>query len=156
MAYLVILSKDYMLWMRLPKLSLASESFTMSHHYLLSYTGLWSVSVLFLRSYCTLLRHPIVLLQHTRLSLSVLTCSNRRALRSIDQLLLEQPTHKRLAWGLSQCACLTSGIPFYLRLNAAHFFLFLKLSLRHLIGLLDFLNFSIFSFYIVVFVVFSV
>ena len=35
-----------------------------------------------------------------------------------------------LAWGLSQCARLTSGTRFHLRLKAAHLSLFLKLSLR--------------------------
>lgn len=49
----------------------------------------------------------------------------------------------RLAWGLSQCARRTSGIPFHLRLKAAHLSLFLKLSLRPFISfsaslLLDF------------------
>ena len=53
---LIILSKDYnVLWTQRPKLSLESESLTnitmmtmiMLHHYLLSYTGFPSVSVLF-------------------------------------------------------------------------------------------------------------
>ena len=35
-----------------------------------------------------------------------------------------------LAWGLSQCACLTSGTQIHLRLKAAHLSLFLKLSLK--------------------------
>ena len=46
--------------------------FDMSHHYLLSYTGSPSVSVLFSRSYCTTLRHSMVCFQRTWLSSSVL------------------------------------------------------------------------------------
>ena len=47
-ATLIILSKDYnMLWTRRLKLSLPSESLIKSHHYLLSYTGFLSVSLLF-------------------------------------------------------------------------------------------------------------
>ena len=56
----------------------------------------------------------------------------RRALRSADQLLLEQPTHKLKLTGLrafSVCAY-PSGTRFHLRLKAAHLSLFLKLSLR--------------------------
>ena len=52
-------------------LSLASESLIMSHHYSLSCSGFPSVSVLFLRSYCTPLRHFMLLLRRIWLSLSV-------------------------------------------------------------------------------------
>ena len=53
---------DYLIqrWTRQPKWSLASESLIISHQYLLSYTGSPFISVLFLRSYGTLLRHSIV------------------------------------------------------------------------------------------------
>ena len=50
----------------------------------------------------------------------------RRALRSADQLLLEQPTHKLKLTGLR--AFSVFGSRFYLRLKAAHLSLFLKLS----------------------------
>ena len=126
MAYLVILFRDYnMLWTRRPKWSLASESLIMSHHYLLSYTGSPSVSVLFLRCYCTPLRHSIVGLQRTWLCSSVLMF-----LGELFYWNSQRTSSNWLAWGLSQCARLTSGTRFHLRLKAAHLSLSLKLSLR--------------------------
>ena len=132
MAYQIILFRDYnMLWTRRPKWSLASESLIMSHHYLLSYTGSPSVSVLFLRSYCTPLKHSMVRLQRTWLSSSVLMFLGELLGPLTNFYWNSQRTSSNwLAWGLSQCARLTSGTRFHLRLKAAHLSLSLKLSLR--------------------------
>ena len=132
MAYLIILFRDYnMLWTRRPKWSLASESLIMSHHYLLSYTGSPSVSVLFLRSYCTPLRHSMVRLQRTWLSSSVLMFLGELLGLLTNFYWSSQRTSSNwLAWGLSQCARLTSGTSFHLRLKATHLSPSLKLSLR--------------------------
>ena len=54
-------------WTRRSKWSLGSESWIISHQYLLSYTGSPFVTVLFLRSYWTLLRHSIVWLQRNQM-----------------------------------------------------------------------------------------
>ena len=132
MAYLIVLFRDHnMLWTRRPKRSLASESLIMLHHYLLSYTGSPSVSVLFLRSYCTPLRHSMVRLQRTWLSSSVLMFLGELLGLLTNFYWSSQRTSSNwLAWGLSQCARLTSGTRFHLRLKAAHLSLSLKLSLR--------------------------
>ena len=120
-----------MLWTRRPKWPLASESLIMSHHYLLSYTGSPSVSVLFLRSYCTPSRHSMVRLQRTWLSSSVLVFLGELLGLLTNSYWSSQRTSSNwLAWGLSQCARLTSGTRFHLRLKAAHLCLSLKLSLR--------------------------
>ena len=123
MAYLIVLFRDHnMLWTRRPKRSLASESLIMSHHYLLSYTGSPSVSVLFLRSYCT----PFKALHGatpTSLTELISPYVPRRALRSADQLLLEQPTHKLKLIGLrafSVCApYLWNPLPFEIKSSAS-------------------------------------
>ena len=123
MAYLIVLFRDHnMLWTRRPKRSLASESLIMSHHYLLSYSGSPSVSVLFLRSYCT----PFKALHgETPTSLTELISPyvTRRALRSADQLLLQQPTHKLKLIGLrafSVCApYLWNSLPFEIKSSAS-------------------------------------
>ena len=132
MAYLIVLFRDHnMLWTRRPKRSLVSESLIMSHHYLLSYTGSPSVSVLFLRSYCTPLIHSMVRLQLTWLSSSVLVLLGELLGLLTNLYCSSQRTNSNwLAWGLSQCARLTSGTRFHLRLKAAHLSLSLKLSLR--------------------------
>ena len=132
MAYLIVLFRDHnMLWTRRPKRSLASDSLIMSHHYLLSYTGSPSVSVLFLRSYCTPLRHSMVRLQRTWLSSSVLMFLGELLGLLTNFYWSSQRTSSNwLAWGLSQCARLTSGTRFHLRLKVAHLSLSLKLSLR--------------------------
>ena len=132
MAYLIILFRDYnMLWTRRPKWSLASESLIMSHHYLLSYTGSPSVSVLFLRSFCKPLRHSMVPLQRTWLSSLLLMFPGELLGLLTNFYWSSQRTSSNwLAWGLSQCARLTSGTRFHLRLKAAHLSLSLKLSLR--------------------------
>ena len=94
----------------------------MSHHYLLSYTGSPSVSVLFLRSYCT----PFKALHGatpTSLTELISPYVPRRALRSADQLLLEQPTHKLKLIGLrafSVCApYLWNSLPFEIKSSAS-------------------------------------
>ena len=123
MAYLIVLFRDHnMLWTRRPKRSLASESLIMSHHYLLSYSGSPSVSVLFLRSYCTPFKalHGATPTSLTELISPYVT---RRALRSADQLLLEQPTHKLKLIGLrafSLCApYLWNSLPFEIKSSAS-------------------------------------
>ena len=123
MAYLIVLFRDHnMLWTRRPERSLASESLIMLHHYLLSYTGSPSVSVLFLRSYCT----PFKALHGatpTSLTELISPYVPRRALRSADQLLLEQPTHKLKLIGLrafSVCApYLWNSLPFEIKSSAS-------------------------------------
>ena len=123
MAYLIVLFRDHnMLWTRRPKRSLASESLIMLHYYLLSYTGSPSVSVLFLRSYCT----PFKALHGatpTSLTELISPYVPRRALRSADQLLLEQPTHKLKLIGLrafSVCApYLWNSLPFEIKSSAS-------------------------------------
>ena len=73
----------------------------------------------------------------------------RRALRSANQLLREQPMHKLKSIWLEDflSVFLTSGTCFHLRLKAAHLFLSLKLSLRpifygkHIFRLLNFFGF---------------
>ena len=132
MAYLIILFKVYnMLWTRRLKWSLASESLIMSHHYLLSYTGSPSVSVLFLRSYCTPYRHFMVRLQRTLLSSPVLMfLGELLGLLNNFYWSRQRTSSNWLAWGPSQCARLTSGTRFHLRSKAAHLSLSLKLSLR--------------------------
>lgn len=152
-----------MLWTQRPKLSLASENLITSHHCLLSCTSSPSVSVLFLRFYCTL--HGV-----TPTFLTVLTGPYvpRRALRSADKLLLEQPTHKLELIGLRafSCARRASGIPFHLRLKVAHLSLYLNLSWPIFFGkpIFRLLTSSIFRsfdivdcmvFYIAILVVFS-
>ena len=151
MAYLIILFRDYnMLWTRRPKWSLASESLIMSHHYLLSYTGSPSVSVLFLRSYCTPLRHSMVRLQRTWLSSSVLMFLGELLGLLTNFYWSSQRTSSNwLAWGLSQCARLTSGTRFHLRLKAAHLSLSLKLSLRPIFFDKHIFRLSIFSFFLI-------
>ena len=123
MAYLIVLFRDHnMLWTRRPKRSLASESLIMSHHYLLSYTGSPSVSVLFLRSYCTPFKalHGANPASLTELISPYVT---RRALRSADQLVLQQPTHKLKLIGLrafSVCApYLWNSLPFEIKSSAS-------------------------------------
>ena len=132
MAYLIVLFRDHnMLWTRRPKRSLASDSLIMSHHYLLSYTGSPSVSVLFLRSYCTPLRHSMVRLQRPWLSSSVLMFLGELLGLLTNLYWSSQRTSSNwLAWRLSQCARVTSGTRFHLRLKAAHLSLSLKLGLR--------------------------
>ena len=102
---------------RQPKLSLGSKILIMSHHYLLSYTCSPSVSVLFLRSYFTPLKHFMVRLQCTWLSSSVLT--------SLGELLglptnfywsSQRTSLNRSGQGLFQCVRLISGTRFHLRL----------------------------------------
>ena len=123
MAYLIVLFRDHnMLWTRRPKRSLTSESLIMSHHYLLSYSGSPSVSVLFLRSYCTPFKalHGATPTSLTELISPYVT---RRALRSADQLLLQQPTHKLKLIGLrafSVCApYLWNSLPFEIKSSAS-------------------------------------
>ena len=123
MAYLIVLFRDHnMLWTRRPKRSLASESLIMSHHYLLSYSGSPSVSVLFLRSYCTPFKalHGATPTSLTELISPYVT---RRALRSADQLLLQQPTHKLKLIGFrafSVCApYLWNSLPFEIKSSAS-------------------------------------
>ena len=123
MAYLIVLFRDHnMLWTRRPKRSLASESLILSHHYKLSYTGSPSVSVLFLRSYCTPFKalHGATPTSLTELISPYVT---RRALRSADQLLLQQPTHKLKLIGLrafSVCApYLWNSLPFEIKSSAS-------------------------------------
>ena len=130
MAYLVILFRDYnMLWTQRQKGSLASKSLIISHHYLLNYTGSPSVSVSFLRFYCTPWRHSMVRLQRTWLSSSVLMFLGELSGLLTNFYWSNQHTNSNwLAWGLSQCVRLTSGTRFYLWLKAAHLSLFLKLS----------------------------
>ena len=112
----------------------------MSHHYLLSYTGSPSVSVLFLRFYCTpsrlfmvwrIIFFKILLYTFKALHGVAPTYLNefispyvpRRALRSADQLLLEQPTHKLKLTGLrafSVCApYLWNSVPFEIKSSAS-------------------------------------
>ena len=138
-----------MLWTQRQRWSLTSKNLIMSHHYLLSYTGSPSVSVLFLRFYCTPSRlfmvWRIIFLRFyctpSRLSMVWLqrTWMSSSALMFLGELsgLLtnfywsnQHTSSNWLAWGLSQCARLTSGTRFHLRLKAAHLSLFLKLSLR--------------------------
>ena len=123
MAYLIVLFRDHnMLWTRRPKRSLASESLIMSHHYLLSYTGSPSVSVLFLRSNFTPFKalHGATPTSLTELISPYVT---RRALRSADQLVLQQPTHKLKLIGLrafSVCApYLWNPLPFEIKSSAS-------------------------------------
>ena len=123
MAYLIVLFRDHnMLWTRRPKRSLASESLIMSHHYLLSYSGSPSVSVLFLRSYCTPFKalHGATPTSLTELISPYVT---RRALGSADQLLLQQPTHKLKLIALrafSVCApYLWNSLPFEIKSSAS-------------------------------------
>ena len=149
MAYLIILFRDYnMLWTRRPKWSLASESLIMSHHYLLSYTGSPSVSVLFLRSYCT----PFKALHGatpTSLTELISPYVPRRALRSADQLLLEQPTHKLKLIGLrafSVCApYLWNSFPFLIKSSASVSIFKAKLTTFFLTSI--FLDFQFFFFF---------
>ena len=123
MAYLIVLFRDHnMLWTRRPKRSLASESLIMSLHYLLSYTGSPSVSVLFLRSYCT----PFKALHGatpTSLTELISPYVPRRALRSADQLLLQQPTHKLKLIGLRAFSVwapyLWNSLPFEIKSSAS-------------------------------------
>ena len=137
-----------MLWTRRPKWSLASESLIMSHHYLLSYTGSPSVSVLFLRSYCTPLRHSMVWLQRTWLSSSVLMFLGELLGLLTNFYWSSQRTSSNwLAWWLSQCERLTSGTRFHLRLKAAHLSLSLKLSWRPIFFDKHISRLSIFSFF---------
>ena len=70
----------------------------------------------------------MVLVQHTWLSLSLLMFLGE-LLRLLTNFCWsrQRTSLNRLAWGLSQCACLASGIPSHLRLNAAHQSLFFKL-----------------------------
>ena len=138
-----------MFWTRRPKWSLASESLIMSHHYLLSYNGSPSVSVLFLRTYCTPLRHSMVRLQRTWLSSSVLMFLGELLglLSNFDES-SQRTSSNWLAWGLSQPARLTSGSRFRLRLKAAHLSLSLKLSLRRIFFDKHIFRLSIFSFLI--------
>ena len=126
------LFRDYnMLWTQRQKWSLTSKNLIMSHHYLLSYTGSPSVSVLFLRFYCTPSRLSMVWLQRTWLSSSALMFLGELSGLLTNFYWSNQHTSSNwLAWGLSQCARLTSGTRFHLRLKAAHLSLFLKLSLR--------------------------
>ena len=132
MAYLVVLFRDYnMLWTQRQKWSLASKSLIMSHHYLLSYTGSPSVSVLFFK----ILLYTFKALHGaapTYLTELISPYVPRRALRSADQLLLEQPTHKLKLTGLrafSVCApYLWNSVPFEIKSSAAVFFF--NLSLR--------------------------
>ena len=112
----------------------------MSHHYLLSYTGSPSVSVLFLRFYCTpsrlfmvwrIIFFKILLytfkalhgVAPTYLTELISPYVPRRALRSADQLLLEQPTHKLKLTGLrafSVCApYLWNSVPFEIKSSAS-------------------------------------
>ena len=139
--------------------SLASESLIMSHHFLLSYTGFPSVSVLFLRSYCTPLRHSMVRLQRTWLSSSVLMFLGELLGLLTNFYWSSQRTSSNwLPWGLSQCARLTSGTRFHLRIKTAHLSLSLKLSLRPIffakhiffwfLGLLDVLFFRFLGFFL--------
>ena len=84
-----------------------------------------------LRSYCTSLRHSMVRLQRTWLSSSVLVFLGELLGLLTNFYWSSQRTSSNwLAWGLSQCARLTSGTRFHLRLTAAHLSLSLKLSLR--------------------------
>ena len=84
-----------------------------------------------LRSYCTSLRHSMVRLQRTWLSSSVLVFLGELVGLLTNFYWSSQRTSSNwLAWGLSQCARLTSGTRFHLRLKAAHLSLSLKLSLR--------------------------
>ena len=126
------LFRDYnLLWTQRKKWSLTSKNLIMSHHYLLSYTGSPSVSVLFLRFYCTPSRLSMVWLQRTWLSSSALMFLGELSGLLTNFYWSNQHTSSNwLAWGLSQCARLTSGTRFHLRLKAAHLSLFLKLSLR--------------------------
>ena len=114
-------SKATMLWTQRPKLSLASESLITSHHCLLSCTSSPSVNVLFLRFYCTLhgvpptfpwLSSPVLMFLDELLGLLTNFCwtSQHTSLRPFS------------------CARRTSGIPFHLRLKAAHLSLYLNLS----------------------------
>ena len=140
-----------MLWTRRPKWSLASESLIMSHHYLLSYTGSPSVSVLFLRSYCTSLRHSMVRFQRPWLSSLVLTFLGELLGLLTNFYWSSQRTSSNwLAWGLSQCARLTYGTRFHCsRLKAAHLYLSLKLSLRPIFFDKHIFRLSIFSFFFI-------
>ena len=149
MAYLIILFRDYnMLWTRRPKWSLASKSLIMSHHYLFSYTGSPSVSVLFLRSYCTPLRHSMARLERTWLSSSVLIfLGGLLGLLTNFYWSSKRTSSNWLAWGLSQCARLTFGARFHLRLKAAHLSLSLKLSLRPIFFDKHIFRLSIFFFF---------
>ena len=123
MAYLIVLFRDHnMLGTRRPKRSLASESLIMSHHYLLSYSGSPSVSVLFLRSYCPPFK-ALHCATPTSLTELISPYVTRRALRSADQLLLQQPTHKLKLIGLrafSVCApYLWNSLPFEIKSSAS-------------------------------------
>ena len=121
MAYLTISFKDYnMLWTWRPKLSLASESLIMLHHYVLSCTGSQFVSVLFLRFYCSPLRHSKVWLRRTWLSSSVLMFLDELSGLLTNLCWSSQRTSSnRLAWGLSQYAhCLRNCLPFEIKSSA--------------------------------------
>ena len=116
-----------------------------------------------LRSYCTSLRHSMVRLQRTWLSSSVLVFLGELLGLLTNFYWSSQRTSSNwLAWGLSQCARLTSGTRFHLRLKAAHLSLSLKLSLRpiffdkhifrlsiffRIFGLLDFWLFLFWGFF---------
>ena len=141
MVYLIILFRAYnMLWTRRPKSSLASESL--------------------------IIRHSMELHGATPTYLTELISLHvpRRALRSADQPLLEQPTHKLKLIGLrafSVCAPkLWNSLPFEIKSSAsisifkaklkiylfrqAYYFLDFQLFLFFLfLGLLDFLIFPI-------------
>ena len=121
----------------------------MSHHYLLSYTGSPSVSVLFLRSYCT----PFKALHGatpTSLTELISPYVPRRALRSADQLLLEQPTHKLKLIGLrafSVCApYLWNSLPFEIKSSASVSIFKAKLK-TYLFRQAYFQTFNFFSFF---------
>ena len=78
-----------------------------------------------------ILRHSVVRLQRTWLSSSVLMFLGELLGLLTNFYWSSQRTSSNwLAWGLSQCARLTSGTRFHLRLKAAHLSLSLKLSLR--------------------------
>ena len=141
MAYLIILFRDYnMLWTQRQKWSLASKSFIMSHHYLLSYTDSPSVSVLFFK----ILLYTFKTLRGaapTFLTELISPYVPRRALSLLTNFYWsnQNTSSNWLAWGLSQCARLTSATRFHLRLKGAHLSLFLKLSLRPIFSIfLDF------------------
>ena len=85
----------------------------------------------FLRFYCTPSRHSMVRLQRTWLSSSELMfLSELSGLLTSFNWSNQHTSSNWLAWGLSQCARLTHGTRFHLRLKAAHLSLYLKLSWR--------------------------
>ena len=105
---------------------------------------------LFLRSYCTPLRHSMVRLQRTWQSSSVLMFLGELLGLLTNFYWSSQRTSSNwLAWGLSQCARLTSGTRFHLRLKAVHLSLSLKLSLRPIFFDKHIFRLSIFSFFFI-------